>query len=714
MIKVLEKFKTKQNKEKIICIIKSIIILVLPIIIEVLFYKNHSLIINKISILRLGFMYGLIAFYYLYKICSVYTNNLKAFLEKVFKYRYLIGLITFLVMIAMKVNISNIGCWSLYIPSEDSMVIGKTNPIRSDEWKVQLPFFFAQGMNKEAYYPLNNQNIGEGQNMLMVYPAPALDLTLIGKPQNLGFFILGRDYGFSWYTCMRFIMLALLSIEIVLIITNGDKLLSLIGGLWVAFSPTIMWWLSSNGDIYIHAFAIIVLFHYFVNNPQWKLWKKLLIGLGIISSIPGFVFCFYPPVQIPLAYAILAFVLVDYLKKIKTLKLRDYAIMIASVIIAVAIVGYYLYVSMDEISLIMNTVYPGSRDLVGGDYKVKHAIEYFFDIFTPFNGKNLEELGQNKSEAAASIIPIIGIFIGIIYSLRDFKEKIKDKKNWLFYALVLVYFVYIIWMYIGFGKVLSKVSLFFMCQPERVALLFGLVGMFLTIMIISRKEIKLEKLQAIIISLLVLIISNIAISSVAGYSQYFDVTKKLILYSVIFLMTYSLLTLNKKLSSLVLVSLTISTGMFITPLNIGTNAIFNTDTAREIQKYVENDPSKIWIGNSSMDAQYAIANGAKVLNGINYYPNFKMLNTLDETGKYNEVYNRYAHIEVHLSEDEETDFELIQPDMYIINISKSDFDKLGISYYYSATEIDEEMLDEFNLNNVYSNPKEGKFIYEVI
>ena len=115
-----------------------------------------------------------------------------------------------------------------------------------------------------------------------------------------------------------------------------------------------------------------------------------------------------------------------------------------------------------------------------------------------------------------------------------------------------------------------------------------------------------------------------------------------------------------------------------------------------------------------MDAQYAIANGAKVLNGINYYPNFKMLNTLDETGKYNEVYNRYAHIEVHLSEDEETDFELIQPDMYIINISKSDFDKLGISYYYSATEIDEEMLDEFNLNNVYSNPKEGKFIYEVI
>ena len=138
MIKVLEKFKTKQNKEKIICIIKSIIILVLPIIIEVLFYKNHSLIINKISILRLGFMYGLIAFYYLYKICSVYTNNLKAFLEKVFKYRYLIGLITFLVMIAMKVNISNIGCWSLYIPSEDSMVIGKTNPIRSDEWKVQL------------------------------------------------------------------------------------------------------------------------------------------------------------------------------------------------------------------------------------------------------------------------------------------------------------------------------------------------------------------------------------------------------------------------------------------------------------------------------------------------------------------------------------------------------------------------------------------------
>lgn len=712
----IEEIKKMSFKTKIKYIFVGLILAILPIVLEILLFKNSKLDINKSSIIRIGYIYGIYILYLIYKVLDVYSNKLKKLFDFILKHRYIIAIIFFCTMVLLKLNISNIGAWRMYIEPEeksDTTLIGINRYIRSDEWEVQTPFFFAQSLNNEKYYPLENNNIADGQNMLMIYPAPVWNITIIGKPQNLGFLLFGKDYGYSWYWCMKIVLLVLLSIEICMILTNKNSFLSIIGGIWLAYSPSIQWWLSSNGDIYIHAFAIIVLFHYYVNNTDWKLWKKLLIAIGMISSIAGFVFCFYPPVQIPIAYVMLVFLLVDYIINFKKIKLEDYIIILVTLAISFAIIGYYLIVSVDAISLIMNTVYPGSRDLTGGDANISVMIKYFFNIFS-IRGRGLAEVGTNQAEVSAVIYPFIALIIGIVYKFKDFKVKIKDRKNWLCYGLCLVYIILMLWNFVGFGNILSKVSLLFLCQPERVFLILGIIGLMLCLIILNQKEIKLQKCQIIIISLFVIILANALIYSFS-YNNYFTNTKKLILYSIIFLMTYNLLSLNSKGFSYVIFIITIATGITINPLNVGTDAIFGTNTSKQIIKILNEDAEdNLWIGNSSRDSQFLIANGARVLNGVNYYPNFDMLYILDPEKKYEYVYNRYAHIEINLTKNKETEFILMYPDAYRIQLSKEDFEELGIKYYYSSKKIDEDIEKLYNLKLIFNEEYEGKYIYSVI
>lgn len=693
----VDNFKKLSTSDKIKKICIFAFILVLPIIVELLI-NNYK--INSNSKVRLIFMYALYGAYVVYKILNIYTDKLKKFFDFIIKYRYLIGIIAFIVMVIFKINISNIGSWKNFIDAGTNFARGKI--IRSDEYEVQTPFFFAQALSDE-YYPLNNENIGNGQNMLMVYPAPVANITIIGKPQNIGFLLFGIDYGYSWYWSMKVIALILISIEICLILTKRDSFLSVIFGFIIAYSPAIEWWMSSTGDIYIQGFCIIVLFHYFVNNTDWKLWKKILIAIGMVSSITGFVFCFYPPIQVPMAYIILAFIVIDYIKNFKNIRKMDYIIIITTLLVSFIIIGYYIYVSYDAIKLMMNTSYPGKRNLTGGDTKIKSIMNYFYNLFTPY----YDEI--NGARYTANIYPIIALIIGIMYGLKNFKNKIKDKENWIFYALILLYALFGIWVFVGYGKILSKVTLFYLCSQIRVQLVMELIALMLCLLVLQRKEISLDKFQSVVISTLVVIISYVMVVSCTN-SSYFDITKKLILFVVIFLMTYNLLNTNKKGFSYILFLITVCCGLVINPVNVGTDVIFGTNTSKEIRSIVKNSDEKpIWIGNSDFDAQYLIANGAKVLNGVNYYPNKMMLSILDPDGKYEDIYNRYAHISVELTNENDVKFILTNPDAYTIMLDKDDFDALNIKYYYTSEQLDESIMELYNLELIYNG--EGKFIY---
>ena len=97
-------------------------------------------------------------------------------------------------------------------------------------------------------------------------------------------------------------------------------------------------------------------------------------------------------------------------------------------------------------------------------------------------------------------------------------------------------------------------------------------------------------------------------------------------------------------------------------------------------------------------------------NSTNVYPNLSTWKKLDKEGKYYEIYNRYAHVQVSLSTTEQTSFSLVQADVIMLTLNVSDLKEINIKYIYtpSSFTIDNEELE---LKEVWHNDS-GK-IYKV-
>ena len=144
---------------------------------------------------------------------------------------------------------------------------------------------------------------------------------------------------------------------------------------------------------------------------------------------------------------------------------------------------------------------------------------------------------------------------------------------------------------------------------------------------------------------------------------------------------------------------------------MGISPIKDTKISGIIQQIKEEDNTALWAGNSNITGQYLVANGVNTLNGVHTYPNFKWLNTVDPEGKYNEVYNRFAHI--HIALGEKTEFNLLAADSYVATLTYEDLKKLEVKYYYTNTELSEETINNFNLECKYSDQERSQYIYTI-
>ena len=83
---------------------------------------------------------------------------------------------------------------------------------------------------------------------------------------------------------------------------------------------------------------------------------------------------------------------------------------------------------------------------------------------------------------------------------------------------------------------------------------------------------------------------------------------------------------------------------------------------------------------------------------------------MDSSGQYNEVYNRYAHIDVEFT-DNDTSMELVQADCMKINLSYKDIEKTEVKYIVAEQPlISENTYVDFE--QIYSEA--GSYIYKVI
>ena len=86
---------------------------------------------------------------------------------------------------------------------------------------------------------------------------PVKDILILSRPFNIGYLLLGEEYGLSFYWYGRLIALLLVTFELMMLITNKKKLLSLAGAILITGSPLVSWFYSNyivdlliSGDAY--------------------------------------------------------------------------------------------------------------------------------------------------------------------------------------------------------------------------------------------------------------------------------------------------------------------------------------------------------------------------------------------------------------------------------------------------------------------------------
>ena len=640
-------------------------------------------------------------------------NPLSQVLDQIIRFRYIIGIIFLVLIVALNLNGSSIGSWDKIVSErsdgkKSDVIFGEDREVRSDEWMVQTPFYFSQ---TEQDYPVVNKQYGkEGQNMIIAYNSPVKDLTVIGKPFNWGFFFLGKERGLSFYWGFKIIGMLLLSFELVMILTKRNKYLSLLGSFWITFSPSIQWWFMQHvGDLMFFTLAIMVASYYFIAKHENKLIRLLMMSLIVINGI-GFVLVLYPAHQVPLAYLILFWLfgtLIHFRKKL-VLDIWDLPIIIGGLGIIGFVLFHFYSMSKDAIDATMNTIYPGHREAGGGGLPPSDYFLFLTNWKIPFDDFSFQ--GTNNGEVASyfNFLPLTLLLSPFIFFSKQGKEE-KYKG-----VIILLFCCFIFgWTFFGYSHGIAKALMLTYVTNTRglVTLGFGAVLLSLWMINFFWEYVKVPGwLKLIFLGLIMALATHSVLTSVMGlYFNNFEIFITLVVFGLIlFCLLYKL----NKAFILAMTLLVLVSGIFVNPIVKGTGAIDKKTLAEEIVKIKKEDPNATWLAEDNL-YNFAPALGVKTINSVRFYPDMKLWHKIDPKHKNEKIYNRYAHVRA-FAVAEPTRYHLDRPDNFTVYLNFADCKKLGFKYIISKRPLED--YNRFNFaqfDRLYGPDKDEWSIYRL-
>ena len=591
-------------------------------------------------------------------------------------------------------------------------LLGKARTIRTDEWATSTTYILSQSRALNAFKYFSNVLRGTQTDMFTVANAPVFDILMLGRPLQIGFMLFGNDYGLSLYWYSRLVLMLLGAYELCLILTKGNKKVSLCGMIVITFSAAVQWWYCM--DTLLWGQWVIVLINKFMKTD--KKWVKYLCAFGILVSGLSYVFVFYPAWQLSFGYMFLAMVIWLLIENIKYGKYRfnkhDIAVILITILCLVLLIARWYSLSKDTLLAEMNTDYPGSRNEVGGG--AENLFAYFYNIFFTF------ENFPNPCEYAAmlSLYPI-PLLLGLIYVIRN-------KKDLHFWIPMLVVGGFLtIWCVWGFPELLAVITKMSMTTAGRVTIPLGTVCIYLLVYLIGNfkeddKLINNRKLSYILAGCAVLYIYYKAKKTI-GFSQdflYLDKFKTLVCGEIFLIAIIGILNVdNKKFRSFTLyflIAIALLTGLRVNPVIRTTDIFYTKPVAVKMNEIKEKDPESIWVVNDGgwYINDYALASGIRVLNSTGVYPNIELFKTIlgDKAEENRKTYNRYAHIIFNVVDDE-SEVELLYPDTILIRLNYEDLEKLNIKYILSTVDLYDDFTDE-QFSKIYE--EDGMYIFEVM
>lgn len=630
-------------------------------------------------------------------------RGLKQGFELIYEYRFVLSFLLLIMLVSFKISGSSMGCWKLFLGDGESGIrLGEPRVWRSDEWGTLTPLCFRQQYNTLGSYNRYSQTLGSilTDNML-VYGQPSWDILTLFRPFYWGYLFFGSDRGLSWFWCSRLIVLFLSWFELGMLITDGQKKLSVMLSICVSFAPFLQWWFAINGlvEMLIYGACFVLGSNYLVSrafNP-----RKIAVAVGMAVCAVGYVLTFYPTWMVPVAWGFVPLFLWVVIWKFdrKVLRRVDVVPWLLIFVITAAGLTVLAVTSWDVIKAELNSVYPGNAPSSSGGTGLWWMMKYPISLVSRFSMNEL--IVENSSIicfAPAGFILALWVII---------KEKKKDP----LLILLLGMNLFLAWYYcVGIPKWLAKMLLLSFVNSNRGPQVLGFLRLTLFVRAVALKEKAPKRWLA---ALAAVTSSSVPMRLALGFTkyepgglryEYFDTAEKILvvwaILAVVFYLLYRARKSKYTMAVLGVCTVVLASSIWINPVAKGVPEITKSETMQQIRDLVKEDPKAIWL---VVDMAYPATNipamaGADCLNTTQTYPQKTRWEMLNQEGEYEDIYNRYCHIRASLGS--KTMLELVSTDYVEVTLSPEDLKKLNIRYIVSTNDFDEKILT--GITNIFT------------
>jgi hypothetical protein len=613
---------------------------------------------------------------------------------------------------------------SPFTNNEVVRLIGKDRPIRSDEWAVFTPFAIGQ-VNHEPPFPVFNKNIGpDGQNMLVLgmTGVPILHWSAVAKPATWGFFALDLPRALAWYwwfppfSCLLALWLLLDHVF------PGHWRAMLALSIAFTASPYVVAW--SFWPAYSVMFPSVVLLATLTICRANSLARLILASALLGISLAGFVLLLYPAWQVPLGYLFL-FVFLGLAMRDKLhsdLTPRRALAFASGLAISVVLCWTWWMDARTAIQEMAATLYPGQRATVTwGDIEPWYWAKGLASVVTLYGDTLVGD--TNQSDAASFIYLVLPLAASVV--LRMWNTRRIDPLVIACGSFILLVSLF---QHVGIPRSVSQLSLWGHSTPKRADIALGVAQIFLLGFSLGT-EASLRRIGSVALKLVGLLGAVVwVLLSLLSLWQAPDPIWDLFAPSVIMVALVSVASVSyfvivgaKKPFLIMYVAWMLCVTLPFNPINLAPCSVTSNSQLLSTTELSDNGGSKrsgrILVMGSQVAAMMLVASGRPTLNGVHYYPQHGLWQTLDPMGESRDAYNRYQHL-IFLVDTipGPKSFRIESPQADVVHVvvdgTRFDFRGLGVAEVLAPAQMQQQLDGNESIVKVRSS--NGWAVYRVV
>lgn len=626
---------------------------------------------------------------------------------------------------AFRISGTSVGIYHQFLygnsDKDPGLLFGSPRSIRSDEWLVTTQMTVVQSVNN---FPRFNDDFGRGRDMSVIADVPYREWSIIFKPQNLVFFLLPLEYAFAFKWWLLLYLLVIACYLFVLKLFPKRHILAALLSLGIGFSPFVFWWYQTItiAPLFYGFFTLLLLMR-LIDQERLPLLKKqwhcnLAYGALLAYLMASFALVMYPPFQIPIVIVMGIFIAGYILEKRFNSNISFKALLkrltpaIGALLVAVIIVGIFIFSRYDAIHKINNTIYPGNRIVSSGGLNPLNVFNSFLLPQLQSSSK-AEHFFNNQSEASNFILlsPFLLIpgFVLLIHTYRKYR-----RIDWLLISLQLGVLLFLARVFIPAGDLFYKLLLLHKVPNERLIIGLGFIGILQ--MLVFTKRLADQKIRSYWQAASIYALACFGILLLIGW----HVHRTYPLFTFHPLVTVSLAAMFSSLILLVLVNrpvlvasafvvFSLISVVRIHPLYQGLGILTNSSSVIQKIKLISS-PADTWVAaDNILFENFGLLSDRDSLSGVSFYPDVDFWRQLDVT-QAEAVTNRYAHIVFSSNPGQKEKLQLVQSDFFLVKLECSNFVRKEIDFVLSTQKFD---LDCAKPQGTVEFPRQTFYFYAI-